>query len=649
MDSFLRQFQSDGTFDSRGVFTINAEKAQVKLSAYQLADFSQFPTFLLGAGTAAGARKLSISFPESGGLKKARTTKIEFAGWSLSADDLRIIGVETLKRDTPRALRYLATVISSIGHKYDFRMTSEGFVLSFRQGVLQPPQQPASGVPQNAVTIEIETDLKQQLERGFAGQEKFSPLRVHFEDKVLSTGFDPTTESSDGVAYLVRGGAGLPSISFKNASHGSVMELDGEALPPMAVGLTRADDAKRTGMWLLVEDLVYRAPRDFCPEGIFGVIVADGLQRDLSYKVVENADYLKLQELLLVAIRRLCRRFREKKLPPAKLEIVRKLCKSVGVKWLAFNSTPAKTVSPSSPTRPPTVSGNPTKNPNELGAFLASLTNVSPSRSEALIQGYHRQMERALKSGKPVETLEWTRAFIAVKHKLQLETPVERFAYQLLQLLSDSGPSQFGAIPELPEKLQQQAGYMRVLCRWWTGRGVSKQDLPTSSIHCSWLYPLGLAPDCEHPWVQLLRLDSEGRAAQALEFVKHNRHFSYAKDDLHWIQYFWSRHRGRLSWLESIKMRVFLSFASDRNPVDFSKLWYNELLERVLYLEFQQPSFWPAFLQLRAMAKEGELREIWAKALTRTFLENSLNSPDYPLLSEPLDLAYSRSGSTPSR
>ena len=115
MDSFLERIQREGALDSRGVFTINVEKAQVKLSSFQLADFSQFPTFLLGAGQAANASQLLLTFPSLGGIGASRSTRIEFRNWTLDIEDLRLIGLESLKKETPRPIRYLATILSTLG------------------------------------------------------------------------------------------------------------------------------------------------------------------------------------------------------------------------------------------------------------------------------------------------------------------------------------------------------------------------------------------------------------------------------------------------------------------------------------------------------------------------------------------------------
>jgi len=644
MDSFLERIQREGALDSRGVFTINVEKAQVKLSSFQLADFSQFPTFLLGAGQAANASQLLLTFPSLGGIGASRSTRIEFRNWTLDIEDLRLIGLESLKKETPRPIRYLATILSTLGAKHDFSLTSNDFQLSFQKGVMKPPQPPPDGTPAGSVTLHIETDLRRDLERGFAGQEKLSSLVVKLAEKRIGGGYDPSLETSDIFGFLVVEGEGLPPLTFEKASKSLVLHQSRESLPAMALGLSPPAEAEQAGLWLLVEDLAYRAPKEFSPDGVFGVVVADELRRDLSFQVVQNADYHRLRERLFDASLRLCRRAESHRLlfKGEKYATLRNLCRQFGVKW---------TAEPDLHKSPTSQELTPTRDSNKLGAFLSQLDKVGASRAKALLQGYRHEVSTALRQGSPREALEWQRALIAVKHRFQLKTPVERFLYQLLQLLSDTGPAQFAVVPDLPEELANQACYMGVVCRWWAGSQVSTANL---SLHCSWLYPLGLAPDCNHNWVRLLQLLSENRAEAALNLLRSDSSLCYLDSEAQWNQYFWTRHRGRLSWSNSIRLRVQLSFASlGRKSLDLSESTFALLQERLLYTEFQRPRFWPVFLEMKSRATPEDMRDLWTKLLARVLIDNCLDDPTRPLLSRPLTpsgrWSYSRSGSTPSR
>ena len=644
MDSFLERIQREGALDSRGVFTINVEKAQVKLSSFQLADFSQFPTFLLGAGQAAKASQLLLTFPSLGGIGASRSTRIEFRNWTLDIEDLRLIGLESLKKETPRPIRYLATILSTLGAKHDFSLTSNDFQLSFQKGVMKPPQPPPDGTPAGSVTLHIETDLRRDLERGFAGQEKLSSLEVRFADKRIGGGYAPSLETSDFFSFLVVKGVGLPPLTFQKTSERVVFEQPRDGLPAMALGLSSPTEAERAGLWLLVEDLAYKAPRDFSPDGVFGVMVANELRRDLSFQVVQNADYHRLREQLLEAAPRLCRRAEKRRylFRGEKAETLKKLCRRFGVKPTTELEVPGAPI-------PQDLS--PIRDPNKLGAFLFQLDKIGVGQAEALIHGYQREVSSVLRQGRPKEALEWQRALIAVKHRLQRKTPVERFAYQLLQLLSDTGPAQFAVVPDLPEELANQACYMGVVCRWWAGSQVSTANL---SLHCSWLYPLGLAPDCNHNWVRLLQLLSENRAEAALNLLRSDSSLCYLDSEAQWNQYFWTRHRGRLSWSNSIRLRVQLSFASlGRKSLDLSESTFALLQERLLYTEFQRPRFWPVFLEMKSRATPEDMRDLWTKLLARVLIDNCLDDPTRPLLSRPLTpsgrWSYSRSGSTPSR
>ena len=195
-----------------------------------------------------------------------------------------------------RTVSYLATILSTLGAKHDFSLTSNDFQLSFQKGVMKPPQPPPDGAQVSSVTLHIETDLRRDLERGFAGQEKLSSLEVRFADKRIGGGYDPSLETSDFFSFLVVKGVGLPPLTFQKTSERVVSEQPRDGLPAMALGLSSPAEAERAGLWLLVEDLAYRAPRDFSPDGVFGVLVANELRRDLSFQVVQNAAYHRLRE-----------------------------------------------------------------------------------------------------------------------------------------------------------------------------------------------------------------------------------------------------------------------------------------------------------------------------------------------------------------
>ena len=632
MDSFLERFQGEGSLDSRGVFTINVEKAQVKLSSFQLASYSQFPTFLLGAGKAAGATGLSISFSGRDLLGKTQRTRIEFSGWSISPHELQSLGMETLKKETPRALRYLGTVLSTIGHRHDFSLSSQDFKMVSTRGIIQPLETSPANSPKNSVVVEIEAGLRSDLEHGFAGQEKFSSMVVRLGPREFPSDYNLVSETLSGFGFLVKQSAALPPVSVANCPSGSLLELPHrESYPPMALGFSRPLEAEEAGLWLQVEDLTYRAPSDFCPAGIFGLVVADELRRDLSFKLIQDAEYSRLRDQVHKAVRLLCGQLKKRKarLNDSRSDSLRKICLALGVEWSTSNILSQVTHQ--------SVSLEPTKDSSKLGAFLARLDNIAPIRVEVLIEGYHRLVSISLREGKPDEALEWRRAQIAVMHRVGQETPVERFSYQLLQLLNDTGPSQPGPIPDLPNEIAGQAHYVRALCRWWAGKQPSAADLSNFKIHCSWLYPLGLAPDCTHGWVRVASLLAAAQAEAALELVRSDSSLGYTGNEAQWLEYFWAWHRGRFSWSESIKLRVQLSFATiGSQMIDLSTFTFASLQDRLLYKEFGGSLFWALFLELKSRATPQDMRDFWVKLIARVLLDNCLKDPTASLLSRPM-------------
>ena len=208
VDAFLSEARQAGSHDSHGVFTINADKAEVKIAKFQLAKTEQFPMFLLAAGTQAGATSLDVIFPTP------HTTRIFFKNWSLSPSDLHYIGTQALREDTPLSYRYLAIAFSAIGHRYDFAVKSGSLQVAFVDRTMREVES-RDFVPENILEIEIEGDLEEAIWNGLTGQQKFCPFPVRIGHRELAGGYDPSTESLDSYAFFCRQGEGLGTVSLR--------------------------------------------------------------------------------------------------------------------------------------------------------------------------------------------------------------------------------------------------------------------------------------------------------------------------------------------------------------------------------------------------------------------------------------------------
>lgn len=624
MDAFLAQAQSEGVQDSRGVFTINAEKAEIKLAKFQIATLEHFPRFLLAAATAGGASGLRIRW-------KSGKTAIEIYGWTISQADLQAIGMHSLKRETRRELRYLATVLSALGSRHRFSLVTEDFQVQFEHGLLQFPARPLIEVDPGSMTLEIETQLKDEVERGLSGQQKFCPFNIQVGATELQRGYDPSIETLDSFAFVTRTGDRLPEVTLKYARPQTHLKLasDDEA-PPLALGLAPPGEAERSGIWLLVDELACRAPYDFAPFGFYGVVIAPELTLDLSYDLNKNEPYYALQARLTEACRKLCLDLRDRfgSLPTNQQKILRRASEKLGLSWQAGG------VRTQAPAEVATDVLAPVVSTGLVRALVKRLPELDQVRKELLHSRYRDRVLRELRQGNVGDALAWQRARTEVSRATGASTPQELVVPHLLELVSG-----FQGTPE--QKLAELAAaggaelatYLRALRDWEVKPGTD-----ISGIHPSWLVPLGVVLDHREPWMLLLELLEQGDAATALRLVRGQEPLLYSGYERSWLRYFWEHSQGTMPWTELVKLRVALSFASDDGTRDYSTVPFDKFRQDVILTESTRPPFWPHFLSLLRHAERlhGEdARSCWTPVLARLLLERCLTDSE-PALASPL-------------
>ena len=614
------------------MFTINADKAEVKIAKFQLAKTEQFPMFLLAAGTQAGAAGLEVTFPTR------QTTRIRFQNWSLSPSDLHYIGTQALREDTPLSYRYLAIAFSTIGHRYDFAVKSGSLQVAFFDRIMREVKSRDS-VPENVLQIEIEGDLEEAIWDGLTGQQKFCPFPVRIGQRELAGGYDPSTESLDSYAFFSRQGEGLGTVSLRYPSD-IVLELPASEELPMAVSFTHAPEAGGIGFWLLVKGLACRTPREFAPPGFYGVAVASGLQLSLSYELIENESYRAVRAQVWKACDMICRHAQSRldvTLDPVQISMLELTSTYLerdyvrqGVERLQAGSVFAR----GSTANSEEASGlklAPDSDPEGLSRILDELPDLPSEEIETLIRAYRDRAWKHLVKGSKEETLSWYRALLRIKESLQDVQEIDLFLERLL--VAEDLPSGVESGATNCAKIANLVTYLRNLEVW--NQGLEPERL---NVDPSWLVPLGVHEATSEAWTMMIRLLEQEDVSTAMRLIWRTPELFLSGSEYAWRSYFWTYHRGRLSWLETIALRVGLSF-SEANSDDYDSLSVSELKTSVLGTQREKPTFWPFFLTLLERSSRYQQvsgrRACWTALVVSDILGQMLVRPDDFSLQDP--------------
>jgi hypothetical protein len=616
MDAFLKEAAKHGTKDSRGVFTINAEKAEIKLAKYQLAGLAQFPMFLLAAGTAAGVSRFEVSF-------HGKKTRIRYEGWTLTSTDLHSIGMQALKKETSRPLRFLGIAFSTIGSRFDFSIRSGDLEVAFVNMVMQFPETLKNADQFSGLEIEIESRLESEFDEGLKGQQKFCPFPVIIGRKELLGGYDPSLESLDSYAYMHRPGQGLYAVNL-NYADSVVLELpEEEDKIPLLVSFTHPNEGDLLGFWILVNGLACRAPAGFAPAGFYGVAAGDNLELSLSHEIVNNASYQEFRLQVCEACLELCY-YTQAQLAGSKNRIQVRLLEDAlqSVKphlpvsrRIAVENAHAQAYLQSPGQVEDTL--GPVIDPKGLESLLPLLADLDEMRLDVLLTGYKKRCRQSKEAGRYREMLVWHQTLLKIKQTLKKDTETDSLVHYLLEIIQN-----IGELPS-PETLHNFSlsspenrltiSYLSCLASWANGEDVRGH---TPAVHPTWLYPLALDCQAESTWTRLLDLITEEKISEALVLVKTHPPLFYRGNEHQWLQYFWTHHRGQLSWVVTIALRVELSFCEQAPAEGYGTLPLLDDARLIIANEISRPPFWPNFLTLLQRARrshsETDRRRCWS-------------------------------------
>ena len=677
MDAFLSELSQDGEQISHGVFTMDISKAQLKLAKYQLASFEQFVDFLISTLAASPATHLFVESSPGKFFTKG-STNLTFVDWSLTAEDIRAIGISSLGGSERRDLRYLAILLSALASKHSLVLRSHHSdecialkVTPQQVDVLDPEDlSDFDGRSDSYVSLEVGADVSKIVAQSCSRLARWSAKTIEISGNWYARGFNAQLQLKDALAFLQQSGPGDVPVINSSRDKTRIVESAAPGSHPKFLALTaNPSEEKNLGLWLLVDGLAYRCPRPL--PRVCGYIVANELKRDLSYQsLVQNEAFESVFKELRDAASQLLVDLVTKDIT-LKAEDILSLVDLVSdlkrdldmdfVEKLLFEKSGTLTA---------------TTHPASLKVLLARLENCSGSDATPLLEQYRRQISQTRRLGRLVETRDLVQASGSCRQALGQSARTEDELLALVQVLT-------GRKAELAPCGEPIASFLGTLLSW-QGDGMSLPDWENSEIHPTWYLPLSLYAQWDLPgelelpaamtekypaWLKLMGHLRANRGERALAMVQALDELRF---DLHrqaWNELFWTFYRGRVSWQTQIRLRVELtkSYMRDPNRADVDVVSRFIQSTGFTYLEKSTESFaacanylaaksyfggdfWPEFFTVMVQGRRQfprEVRGAWVKLLAQALLGAMLqsNSEASPLL-QPLEFPLRREPDT---
>lgn len=673
MDAFLSELSQEGEQVSQGVFTMDISKAQLKLAKYQLGHFNQFVEFLISTLAASPATHLVADSKPSKFFSKGSTT-ITFVDWSLTADDVRTIGMSSLGLSERRDLKYFSILLSALASRYSLVLRSHHLeecialrVTPDEVEVVSPDSlEELEERSDNYVSLVIGADISKILEANFSRLAQWSPKSIEVSGNFFSRGFKARTRFNQGLSYLQQSGVGEVPVVNPWPDRLRVLESAEAGSHPKFLGLT-VDEAqeKDVGLNLLIDGLAYRCPVQL--PRVYGYIVANELQRDLSYQnVVQNEVFTEIvRELRRSAAQLLVDLVSRDEVLKAETilslqDLVSDLKQDhqldvVEKRLFEMSGSLAATIHPPS-----------------LQVLLGRLHNMEWSDAEPILKQYRTQIVRTRRDGHLDETHQLINASSRCRLALGQETVVDDELRALVDILMSRDS-------RLELRREPMASYLSSLMAWQRN-GYELPEWETMEVHPTWFLPMELNARWDAPgeldlpdamterspaWLKILEHLRANRAQRALEFVEVLDELQFDSHRQAWNELFWTFYRGRVSWQTQVRLRVELtrSYMSDprRAEVDLVSRFIQSTT--AAYLEQSETSFldcanylsvksyfgadfWPEFFTVIVQGKRQFSRVVriaWTKLLAQALLGALLHSKGElsPLLG-PMELPLRR-------
>lgn len=661
MDSFLSELNTAGEHESQGVFTINAEKAQIKLAQYQLGKLEDLSKILIFMATTFGCKVLTVETRSSKTpfSKAQHTTRITFTPLMLSYQDISTVGFQSLQREAPPRLRFLAIVLSTLcAHQRVLLMSGgESCDISLHigpEGIRDAPPEEDCFRPHSAVLV-VKEQILERLESGLRTRSRWCPCAIRLlpTGKPAVQGLSTTRVLSSALGIIMVNADSLKIKVSRLVEHSIQSTKDNSALP-LVLALTRPHEAIEVGLSIVVHGVAFPIHLELKIPELCGAIVADHLSLDLSYQtLVKNAEYLEVLEELKKSIPALMRVVlsKERRLDDKQEERLYEI-----ITQLSDQDAEAELLSllqrSSSKMRP-------AADPASFNRLQARLSRSSPEAGRELFAAYRTKTREFWQSGRLSETLRYLMAEVALRQSVQFESARQKDMVSLCRVFLGTIAESFPTLPLLEE-------YLARLNRW-----AHRQAPPPSEfhpdIHPTWYLPflLDIGEKEGDPselfalfdkgvpsWLTLWALLREKEAERAIKLVRETPDFNYPANRLHWDEFFWFHCRGMLPWASAVRLRVALSGAQFDPSVPGVRSFSESLLQAIVpapslgaeisqqvLLSFPHASFWPSFFSLQYLGasslKAEQYRTIWLKMVAKTLLGHLLEYPEADPLSFP--------------
>ncbi len=663
MDSFITDLSAQGDHDSRGAFTLDVASAQLKLAEYQLSSFYDFPKFVLSAAVTGGAERLVIWRESKRGFARKQRTLFRFENWVLTPRDFHSLGFQSLDQNIPKAIRYLAMALSTLGSRHKSIINSgrdqcQICLLIENQQISRRETERAYFIP-NSTVLEVRSDLLDEVRSKLAQLSRWSPLPIEIEGKLLPRGLNTANDLPHAIGLY--GNPGVVKVELSE-SHKAHTLVDREAEFPQLLAFTSLTEASKVGFHAIVDGLPYSLRGHFNFPAICGFVVANHLQRDLSYnKLVQNQELENMIAHLRNSVAQLMETtLRAKpKLDPNKELTIHRILSRLS-ETLEISHISALLNQNSDEMQPCSFE-------SDLKILKMRLQSSTAEEQERLFQAYRARIYQLWKERDIDLALHYLNSELACRKSVGNHDPDRDKTRLLLRMIKLK--------PEEDFQQTEGLGLYLTTMRDWSQAQIDMVDPHAyPGVHPSWFLPV-LLNDAEQndDWtllescfpqglpqgVRFWKLILHGNITEAQSFVKTAPDLDYKGNRRLWYAFFWVHCKGMLDWAALIRLRMKLSRACVIDGLDEQGETWNRLLEAIgvhptslapaqfrreafemVRKGFGKPEFWPKFLSLfcygRTYLAKTEVRGLWASALAMHILQRAATTPTETLLSEPL-------------
>jgi hypothetical protein len=621
VDAFLQHATESGRQDSAGIFTLDVRKAKLKLSEYQLLDFSaEFPKMLVSVAHAAGLESLVIREDEQYGRPY---TRVLFQGLTLTTDDIQTIGFLALKSDTPRHLRYLSYAISALTSQGPVFVASYSdkleFCLKIGRESLQEQRPPEEMTASNATVLLVDKVFEDIFEYQFRALHKWTPVRLRWTGLRLPAGI---------LAEDIYQGA---TTTYQHAAE------KGSTLGHHFLAYFATESENPTGLLSLVDGLPYKLKISSEFPFIGGFIVADNLKRDLSFQnLVEDDAYHQMEQQLKRSIVRLLEEVIRTRDSLDDWEAGRFVAALCALEEEFDVSAPFQTLNAS------LGKFEPVTEDVSIQPLLARLKAAPLAEASQLFLDYEKRVRIHWAKGQLDSTLVYLKAENAIRDGLREAQPAR---LQLLRLLEryQKGTANYQGLCE------SMRCYLEGLDDWESGQAAPDFD---DQIHPSWQVPVLLVdgdgsrelPEECPEWLALLACLETEDFKTARTFLR-NSQLAFEIYEGCWYQVLYLKYRSSLPWHDVIKLRARLSVVcasqldiggllGSLGLGDFTSLsgGVEQAFDRIVKMVHGETDFWPGFFllysQIQTSCEPLDSRRLWGRFLRRCLLQKLFEEPE---------------------